>query len=144
MAKQELKRKETQVSMQNGDGKQLEHTITVDDNCLPSPSELAEYQRIDPNIVPFFLKVAQKEQDHRHSLDRKKIEIIRQEGKREYRINWWGMFFAFLILIVGFAFSGYLLYLGSSVIGTIFGGATLISAAALFTGKDSSNNKNKK
>ena len=60
MAKQALTRRETQVSAQNGEGKQLEHTITVDDNCLPSPSELIAYQQIDPNIVPFLLEVAKK------------------------------------------------------------------------------------
>lgn len=41
MGKQELKQRETQVATGDGVGKQLEQTFTVDDNCLPSPQELA-------------------------------------------------------------------------------------------------------
>lgn len=43
MGKQELKQRETQVATGDGVGKQLEQTYTVDDNCLPSPQELAAY-----------------------------------------------------------------------------------------------------
>jgi uncharacterized membrane protein len=139
MAKQEFKKKETQVSAK--EGKQLEHTITMDDNCLPSPSELTAYQRIDSNILPFLLEVAKKEQDHRHLIEKKKIDIIGWESKREFRINLWGMFFAFLILLAGFSFSAYLLHLGSNVVGTVFGGVSLISAATLFTSKGDKNKK---
>jgi uncharacterized membrane protein len=141
MTRQELKRKETQVSAPNGDGKQLEQTFTIDDNWLPSPEDLIAYKQIDPNILQFLLDVAKKEQNHRHAIEKKKINIISREGRREFRINLWGMFFAFLILLVGFCFSAYLLYLGSNVIGTIFGGVSLISAAALFTSKGDSNKK---
>ena len=40
MGKQELKRKETAVVSPNGEGKQYEQTLTVDDTCLPSAEEL--------------------------------------------------------------------------------------------------------
>lgn len=46
MGKQELKQRETQVATGDGVGKQLEQTFTVDDNCLPSPQELAAYKSI--------------------------------------------------------------------------------------------------
>ena len=37
MAKQSISRKETQVSTGDSVGKQLEQTVSVDDNSLPSP-----------------------------------------------------------------------------------------------------------
>ena len=40
MGKQELKRKETAVVSPNGEGKQYEQTLTVDDTCLPSACPL--------------------------------------------------------------------------------------------------------
>lgn len=47
MGKQELKRKETAVVSPNGEGKQYEQTLTVDDTCLPSAEELTAYQAIE-------------------------------------------------------------------------------------------------
>ena len=37
MAKQSISRRETQASMGDSIGKQLEQTVSVDDNSLPSP-----------------------------------------------------------------------------------------------------------
>lgn len=54
MAKQVVNQRETQVATQDGVGKQVVQTFTVDDTCLPSPDELAAYQKVDPNIIPFF------------------------------------------------------------------------------------------
>ena len=53
MAKQSISRKETQVSMGDSVGKQLEQTVSVDDNSLPSPQELQLYQQIDPPNYSF-------------------------------------------------------------------------------------------
>lgn len=53
MAKQSISRKETQVSMGDSVGKQLEQTVSVDDNSLPSPQELQLYQQIDPKLFLF-------------------------------------------------------------------------------------------
>lgn len=60
MGKQELKRKETAVVSPNGEGKQYEQTLTVDDTCLPSAEELTAYQAIDPNIVTFLMMYQRK------------------------------------------------------------------------------------
>ena len=46
MAKQSLKQKETEVSLENGVGKQIERTLTVDDLALPSPTELEAYAKV--------------------------------------------------------------------------------------------------
>ena len=63
MGKHELKQRETQVATNNGVGKEMEQTITVDDNCLPSPQELAAYKEIDPRIVDYLINASVKEQD---------------------------------------------------------------------------------
>ena len=68
MGKHSISRRETEVSMGDSIGKQLEQTVSVDDNSLPSPQELQLYQQIDPNIIPFLIKTSIKEQEHRHNM----------------------------------------------------------------------------
>lgn len=78
MAKQSISRKETQVSTGDSVGKQLEQTVSVDDNSLPSPQELSQYQKISPNIVEFLIETARKEQEHRHYMEKEKLELIKE------------------------------------------------------------------
>lgn len=144
MGKQELKTKQTQVRTSDADGHQLEQTYTVDDGALPSPIELEAYKAIDPGIVKFLLETSVKEQNHRHLMDIHKVKIIRKESHKIHSINWWGMFFAFLVMICGIGLSAYLIYCGKDIIGTIFGGITLISAASLFIRENSGNKQNTK
>ena len=145
MGKQELKQKETQVSMGEGVGKQLEQTFTVDDNCLPSAQELAAYKAIDPRIVDYLINASVKEQEHRHRMDRDKYAMVRKADQRDGRINWWGMFFAFLSIVVMIALAGYALYLDKPWFAGIIGATTLVSVASIFIrsndAKDKSNKK---
>lgn len=132
MAKQQLKQKETEVSMQGGVGKQLERTLTVDDNSLPSPQELAAYKEIDPNIVKFLIESAAKEQDHRHKTDIIKLSVIKKSDARTGRMNWWGMFFAFLSIVVLVVLSAFALYLDRPWFASMLGVGSIISVATIF------------
>lgn len=49
MAKQSYSIKGTNIANGDAVGNQIEQTVSVDDNILPAPQELAEYQKIDPN-----------------------------------------------------------------------------------------------
>ena len=131
MGKQELKQRETQVATGDGVGKQLEQTYTVDDNCLPSPQELAAY----------LINASVKEQDHRHKMDSNKLNMIRKADRRDGRMNWWGMFFAFLAIVVMIALAGYALYLDKPWFAGIMGASTLVSVASIFI--KSNDNKSK-
>ena len=77
-------------------GNHIEQTVSVDDNILPAPQELAEYKSIDPKIVDFLIKSSEREQLHRHNQDEKKLKILSYNEHKVGRMNWWGMFFAFL------------------------------------------------
>lgn len=55
MAKQSYSIKGTNIANGDAVGNQIEQTVSVDDNILPAPQELAEYQKIDPKIVVFSL-----------------------------------------------------------------------------------------
>lgn len=55
MAKQSYSIKGTNIANGDAVGNQIEQTVSVDDNILPAPQELAEYQKIDPKIVDFLI-----------------------------------------------------------------------------------------
>ena len=132
MGKQEIKQRETQVATGNGVGKQLEQTYIVDDNCFPSPQELAAYKEIDPRIVDYLINASVKEQEHRHKIDESKINLVRRANRQEGRMNWWGMFFAFFAIVVMVALTAYALYLDKPWFAGVLGAGTLISVASIF------------
>lgn len=130
MSKQQLNRKETQVATNEGVGKQLEQTLTIEDSALPSPQELAEYQKIDARIVDLLISMSKSEQAHRHTTEKMKLKILRRAEGRDERINWWGMFFAFSSIFITMVLSGWALYLNrpwfAGIVGTI-GLGTIVS-----------------
>ena len=76
MAKQSYSIKGTNISNGDSVGNHIEQTVSVDDNILPAPQELAEYKSIDPKIVDFLIKSSEREQLHRHNQDEKKLKIL--------------------------------------------------------------------
>ena len=138
MSKHSISRKETQVSMGDSIGKQLEQTVSVDDNSLPTPQELQQYKQIDPNIIPFLIQTSVKEQEHRHNMDKEKLKILKNSERKNGRMNWWGMFFAFLSLILFMGVAAFALYLDKPWFAGIFGGTAILSVISTFVqaGKD--------
>lgn len=141
MSKQSISRKETQVAMGDSIGKQLEQTVSVDDNLLPSPAELEAYKKVDPKIVDYLLTSSQKEQAHRHKMDEGKLNIIKYSEHKNGRMNWWGMFFAFFSLIITVGLSAFALYLDRPWFAGIFGFTAVAGIISIFieAGKNAKN-----
>ena len=132
MSKQNIRTTHTEVKAGETIGTQLEQTVLVDDLSLPSPQELKEYNAINPKLVEFLLEQTKKEQEHRHRLDNQKMKILAKSEGRTFRINWWGMFFAFLALIALLALAAFALYLDLPWIAGILGGTTIFTIVSLF------------
>jgi len=132
MPKQSINRKETKVSTEQGVGQQVEQVFTVDDNSLPTPQELIEYKKIDPRIVDFLIDSSIKEQAHRHKLEDEKLSIIKNSERSVNRMNWWGMFYAFLSLVVIAVITIFALYFDKSWFAGIFGGLGVVSIITIF------------
>ncbi|MDE7086539.1 MAG: DUF2335 domain-containing protein [Prevotella sp.] len=132
MAKQQINQKETQVATSQGQAKQIEQTLTVDDNTLPSPQDLAAYKDIDPKIVEHLLELTKKEQEHRHYIDNQKMKIIRRTESRTERMNFWGMTFAFLCMVLFIGLTAFALYLDNPWFAGFFGLTSLISIISIF------------
>ncbi len=132
MAKQSYSIKDTNITNGDAVGKQIEQTVSVDDNILPTPQELAAYQKIDPKIVAFLIESSRREQIHRHKQDERKLKVLSYNEHKTGRMNWWGMFFAFLAIVVIIALAAYALYLNRSWFAGIFGFAAVASIASIF------------
>lgn len=132
MGKQEIKQRETHLSSNNGVGKEIEQTFTVDDNSLPSAQELKAYKDIDPRIVDFLIDASVKEQAHRHEMDRSKMNIVKKSENRIRWTNWWGMFYAFLSILVLGGLTAFALYLDRPWFAGFMGLTTFVSVASIF------------
>ena len=82
--------------------------------------------------MDYLIDASVKEQAHRHAMDKQKFQIIKKSEGRIGRMNWWGMFFAFLCILVFSAVTGYALYLDKPWFAGIMGGAVLISIVSIF------------
>ena len=143
MGKQELRKRETNVTTSTGMGKQVEQTITVDDSALPSPQELDAYKRIDPRIVDMLIENTRKEQQHRHETDKIKLKILRRSESRTERMNFWGMTFAFLSVGLFVGLTAWSLYLDHPWFAGLSAFTALITIVSIFvdTGKQSNKKK---
>lgn len=132
MAKQSYSIKGTNISNGDAVGNHIEQTVSVDDNILPAPQELAEYKNIDPKIVDFLIKLSEREQLHRHKQDEKKLKILSYNEHKVGNMNWWGMFFAFFAIVATMGLAAYALYLDRAWFAGIFGLAGIASIASVF------------
>lgn len=131
------KREITQTNVQNSDssGHQIQHKEYVDDNLLPDADEIAKLYAIDPTIMDFLKETSKAEMEFRHGYYYERLDIAERKERGKRRINYLGMTFAFILLLVGMCFSAMLIYLGHTITGSIFSGATILSGVALFIGK---------
>ena len=67
--------------------------------------------------------------------------MIRTADRRDGRINWWGMFFAFLAIVIMITLAGYALYLDKPWFAGLMSAGTLVSVASIFI--KSNNTKSK-
>ena len=142
MSKKTINTRETQVATQGGLGRSVEQNYTIEDNLIPSPQELEQYKAVDPRFVEYFYNTAEKEQAHRHEMDKAKMKIIRKTESRAERINLWGMVFAFLSIVVCMGVSAWALYLDRPWFAGVFGVIGIASIVSIFvTGKNDQTRK---
>lgn len=132
MAKQTRSHKQVRVQSHKGSGYQHENTEVFDDNLLPDATEIQALAQIDPEILNWLKDRAEKEQDFRHEIFKKRTEILECDVKGNQRLNLRGMTYAFIIIMSGMLFSAFLIHLGHLITGSIFSGLTILYAAALF------------
>ena len=113
----------------SGAGMAIEQVIASDDSLLPAPSELAAYQNVDAQIIPWLLEQTKKEQEHRHHTDNDKIKLMQKalNMDRLYLV----CLFLFALLFV--LLSALFVYLEKNIAGSIFGFFGIVGVIVLFS-----------
>lgn len=120
------------MATQGGLGRSVEQNYTIEDNLIPPPQELEQYKAVDPRFLDYFFEAAKKEQAHRHEMDKQKMKVLRKSESRTERINWWGMFFAFLSIVVCLGVAAWALYLDRPWLASIFAFSGLVTIVSIF------------
>lgn len=92
---------------------------------LPPPTVLERYNQIVPGAAERIITMAENQSAHRIQLEKSVISSDIHNSKR-------GQLFGFIIAVLGITFSFILVIKGYQIVGTILGGATLISLVSVF------------
>lgn len=96
---------------------------------LPSPRQLELYKNVMPDLPERIVRMAEKEGDHRRAMETK---LVRGNLNIKERGQWFGLIIAIFIL----SLSGFLIWNGFSIPGSIIGVGGVASLVAVFvTGK---------
>ena len=74
---------------------------------LPRPSDMTQYEAIKPGFAERIMRLAEKEQDHRHAFTDGLV-------KRDYSLKTVGQYFAMASVLVFLGFAAYLGFLGDT------------------------------
>jgi uncharacterized membrane protein len=108
----------------NGRGVTIQHQHEFDDSPLPSAQELELYNTI-PDVVPWLMRTAEKEQEARIKLMQEQTVISKNNTNKKFIIDILVLCFALAIAGSGMWFSYELLMKGYKLEGAIFAGSTL-------------------
>lgn len=77
MGKKSIKQQHTELQTAVGLAHITEASVVSDDNILPSPAELQAYLMLSPDFPQYFIEVSKKEQEHRHTIEKENVEIVK-------------------------------------------------------------------
>ena len=129
--KKEIKQKTVQVDTPVARKRSLE-TIASEESVLPPAHEMEAYQRVDPRLVDFLMTTTKDEQVFRQLFAEKQLAAIKEDLKRSSSINRLGLVFAFILVLISIAATVFLLYLDKTVVGSLFGGASMVGLIMIF------------
>lgn len=126
------KHTQNKISQTNKGELHLEQNVAIDDNILPSAVELEKLKEVEPQIIPWIMRRTEIEQDARIKNNQDIIELNKIDVKKTHSFNHLVAILGFILFVFILLLSAYLIYLGLSLQGTIFGGATILVATAYF------------
>jgi uncharacterized membrane protein len=92
---------------------------------LPPPEILAHYNEIVPGSAERILVMAEKQSQHRQTLEAKVITSDITKSKM-------GLWFAFILGLVSLGGGVFLIYIGRTIAGSIFSGVYLVGVMSVF------------
>lgn len=88
---------------------------------LPSPSDLAAYGQISPDLVERIVAASDQERQHRHRMDAKQA-----------RRDSWGLAAGFIVAVLFLLVAAWLIDGGHEIAGVVLGTVDLVALTAVF------------
>ena len=104
-----------------GDKVAVYQSQSTEETLLPPAEELDRLSKINPALVEFVMAHTSIEQNQRWVATNKKLNMKNK-----------ALTFAFILMLLGMGISAYLVSLGITIGGSIFGGVTLLVAITSF------------
>ncbi|TAG91176.1 MAG: DUF2335 domain-containing protein [Bacteroidetes bacterium] len=124
-------RKKDTATTEKGVVQLSQTTTTITAKTIPDAEELEKYNKVDPSFADRIMKMAEKEQSHRHQTQ---TEIVQVTSKSNYRGQ-----IAAILLSFGCLFAAvFTAYIGSNIVAVAIAITTTIGLASSFL-----NNKKK-
>lgn len=99
---------------------------------LPPPHTLEGYEKVLPGSAERIFAMAEKEQDHRHDMNKEQVSLdgkfLESDSKRERR----GQYIAALLALIALLLSGFLAMNDHSAVASIIGGTTVLGLVSAF------------
>lgn len=143
MAKKSIKQQHTEVHTSTGLAQNTEVSVVSDDSILPSPADLQAYQAIHPGFVEYFITIASKEQEHRHSIEKQNVDMIQTHVKAEANARKLSLWFAFILMLAFCLLGAFMIYIGHEYIGGSSFFVSLVSSLGLFLPSTKANQSQK-
>ncbi|MEM9452478.1 MAG: DUF2335 domain-containing protein [Cyanobacteria bacterium P01_E01_bin.6] len=110
----------------------VEITASAFSGPIPSPETLYGYDRVEPGAANRILKMAEKEQSHRHSMQKQMLTIHAkdiEDGRQEKKL---GQIFGLTIGIVSILAGSLVAYSGKQIAGAVIGTGGVAGLVSVF------------
>ena len=99
---------------------------------IPPPSTLEGYERVVVGSAERIISMAEKEQSHRHDMDKENVSIEKTYLNNERNRDRLGQWFGAGISLFSLSLATYLAIHGQPVVGGIIGGTTVVALVTAF------------
>ncbi len=99
---------------------------------IPDPESMKKYEEIKPGFADRLLKMAEKEQEHRISVNKKLLELEQKDQDKDYKYLFRGQVLAILAVLLICSLSLYAFYKGYPKQGAIIACTIIITLVGSF------------
>jgi len=138
------KKNHRQQIARQGDNQIIQTSYEEDDNMMPSPEILSNYQNLDPNFIEWFKERADLEQRARIKFNQDKIGIATSVNRKLFTIDMSLVISSSVVVILSLVLSYFLIQRGHERIGVgLTSGSILIFLVRLLNFRKAKNQEQK-
>jgi hypothetical protein len=123
------KKNHRQSIAKQGNNQVIHTSYEEDDNMMPAPDLLLNYQQLDPSFIEWFKNRSDVEQKARIKFNDDRIKLAKSTNSKLFTIDMCSIFVSAVIILAGLVLSYFIIKAGHILTGSILGGGTLVTYA---------------